>query len=337
MKIAYLLLQYPKKSETFINEEIKELRKRHKVDVFSIYSENEKTANFYAKRSFCPRTIKWASRLLLNSWRDIKYIPQALWISKHIKKYDHVHTWFSSSAATITYIAATEAKKPFSFSAHSRDIFVPRESESLRKKRIEKAKFVLVPSEWHKRYMTKKFGFNSKYHIIPNSIDVRKFRPRRAKKTDQVIFIGRDVEKKGFKYLKYALDLLPGYKLIHISGKLSESDLIRKLNESKVLAMPSIIASDGDSDGFPTAVMEAMACEIPIVTTNIRALPEMIDGCGLLVEQKNPEDLAKAIIKITKSRKLYKKFGKNGRKNAIERFDVVKNTNKLEKLMEGKF
>lgn len=339
MRIAYIILQYPKESETFVEAEINELRKRHHVGIFSIHGGSGKNT-IYAKKSFnLLKLIKWILYLLPRSWRDIKYVPYALWISRQLNEYNYVHAYFSASTATIAYIAAKETGLPFSFSAHARDIFVRRESGSLRKDKIMRAKFVLVPSEWHRQYMTKRFGFADKYHVIPNSIDIKKFHPLRAKKKSQIIFVGRkNAEKKGFKYLEEARKLLSDCEFVVVSyddekHAATTEELIKKLNESKVFVMPSIIAKDNDSDGLPTTVMEAMACGLPVVATNIRALPEMAEGCGLLVEQKNPQALANAIKRVLNDEKLAKNLGRNGRKRATEKFDVVKNTKKLEDLM----
>ncbi|MEM7819488.1 MAG: glycosyltransferase family 4 protein [Candidatus Aenigmatarchaeota archaeon] len=339
-KIAYILFSYPKYSETFIRDEINELRKYHDVIVFSIKTPEIKESNvIYGKKSKnIFKILKWTLYLLFRSWRDTKYIPIALYFSNKIKNnFDHIHTYFAASTATVSYIVSKETNIPFSFSAHSRDIFVKRESKKLMSEKIKHAKFVLVPSKWHKKYMIENYGFAEKYYIIPNSIYPNKFKPMKIKKSDQIIFIGRDVEKKGLKYLKEALELLGNkYKLLIISGGTPEKELIKELNKSKIFVLPSIIAKDNDSDGLATTLMEAMACELPVITTNIRAVPELVSGCGLLVEQKNPQQIADAIEKLMKNPNLCRKFGRNGRKRIIKYFDVIKNSKKLAKLIELK-
>jgi glycosyltransferase involved in cell wall biosynthesis len=338
MKIAYILFSYPKGSETFIKDEIEELRKYCNVTIFSMITPEAKEKDVvYGKKSKnAAKIMKWTKKLVHKSWRDIKFVPTALYFSSKIKNnYDHIHTYFCASTATVSYIVSKETGIPFSFSAHSRDLFVKRESKRLLVEKIGHAKFVLVPSEWHRKHMIENYGHEEKYHIIPNSIYTGKFKPLKVKKENQVIFIGRDLEKKGLKYLKEAIGLLGDkYKLVCISGGVDEKELLKEMNRSKIFVMPSIIAKDNDSDGLPTVVMEAMACGLPTVLTNIRALPEMVSGCGLLVEQKNPEQIANTIEKLMKSPKLCKKLGANGRKRAIEKFDVVKNTKKLVKLLE---
>ena len=337
-KIAYILFSYPKGSETFIKDEINELRKHNEVTIFSMMTpELKENGVVYGKKSKNVKKImKWTKRLARKSWKDIKFIPTALFFSNIIKNnYDHIHTYFCASTATVSYIVSRETKTPFSFSAHSRDLFVKRESTRLLKEKINHSKFVLVPSEWHRKYMTDNYGFPDKYHIIPNSVRVDKFRPIRTKKLQQVIFIGRNLEKKGLKYLKEAIRILgDGYNLVCIGGGVEEKELIKQMNASKIFVMPSIIAKDNDSDGLPTVVMEAMACGLPIISTNIRALPEMVDGCGLTVDEKNPQQLADFIKKLMKNNKMIEKFSKKSRKRAVEKFDVVNNTKKLVKLME---
>ncbi len=343
MRVAYILFKYPKESETFVRDEIKEIIKYVDVTVFSITKSSEKSSVdvkiVYPKRSYnLLKLIKWGLYLLFTSWRDIKYIPLALGFANCIKQgnFDHIHTWFSSSTATISYLISMETKIPYSFSAHSRDIFVKRESKKLMLDKIKHAKFILVPSEWHRKYMIKNYGFREKYYIIPNSIYPNKFKSKNLRKENKIIFIGRDVEKKGLKYLKRALELLGNkYKFVHIHGGVPEEELVKELNTSKVFVMPSVIASDNDSDGIPTVVLEAMASGIPVVSTNIRALPEAVEGCGILVEEKNPRQIAAAIEKIMKNKNLREKYGRNGLKRVKEKFDVVKNTKKLVEILRG--
>jgi glycosyltransferase involved in cell wall biosynthesis len=341
VKIAYILFKYPKESETFVREEIVEVMKKHPVTIFSINNSDEQNRLdvdvVYPKKSYnILKTIKWFFYLLFRSWRDIKYIPVSLYFSSNVKNnFSHIHTWFAASTATISYIISKETGIPFSFSAHSRDIFVRREGKNLMKDKIRNAKFVLVPSEWHKKYMTENYGYKEKYFIIPNSIRTDKFKPGKIKKENKIVFIGRDMEKKGLKYLKQAIELLGNrYRLVHIDGGVTDEQLIKELSSSRVFVMPSIIASDNDSDGIPTAVMEAMACGIPIVSTNIRALPEAVEGCGIIIEPKNPEQITDAVKKLMANKTLSKKYGKNGIKRAKEKFDVVKNSRKLIELFE---
>jgi len=338
-RIAYILFSYPKGSETFIKDEIKELKKYHDVTIFSIRTpEIMKDGVIYGKKSKNPiKIMRWSKYFTTHSWKDIKYIPIAMYFSNKIRdKFEHIHTFFSSSTATVSYMVSKETGIPFSFSAHSRDLFVKREGKKLMLDKIRHAKFVLVPSEWHRKYMIENYGLAEKYYIIPNSIYTNKFKPQRAKKENQVIFVGRDLEKKGLKYLKQAIELLGNkYKFMHIGGGISDEHLLKELNSSKIFGMPSIIAKDNDSDGIPTVIMEAMACGIPVIYTNIRALPEAAEGCGIMVEQKNPQQIADAIETLMKNPELCRKYGKNGIERAKERFDVVKNTKKLAELING--
>jgi colanic acid/amylovoran biosynthesis glycosyltransferase len=340
MSIAYVVRSFPK--ETVIRDEINELRKYADVDVFTFHSKERVTLS--SRKSFSKshnpiKIVSWSLKLLKRSWKDIRFVPVALGIANEIKKnkYDHIHTWYAATNATISYMVSKESGVPFSFSAHSRDIFVKRDSTDFMKEKVRHAKFVLVPSKWHMKYMTGLYGNIKKYKIIPNSIYVNRFRNLGRKKKDQVIFVGRPVEKKGFEYLKKAMDDLGKYKLVTIFGGASSEEIASKINESRVFCIPCVVAKDGDADGLPTAMMEAMASEVPIVTTNIKALPEMISGCGIAVDPKNSKQLANAIERLMKNPKLCKKLGKNGRKKALEFYDTVKNSKKLLDLIKEPF
>jgi len=90
-------------------------------------------------------------------------------------------------------------------------------------------------------------------------------------------------------------------------------------------------------DGTPTALMEAMALEVPVISTKISGIPELIENGkeGFLVEPKNVEQLANAIKILLQDEDMRRKMGKRERKKIEEKFNIHKEVEKLLKIWQG--
>jgi glycosyltransferase involved in cell wall biosynthesis len=206
--------------------------------------------------------------------------------------------------------------------------------------------------------------------IIPMGINTKNFYPT-GDKTDifpqnNVIFsVGRLVEKKGIKFLIEAMPLIlreiPYAKLIiGGSGPLENElkDLVKSLNLGKkifftgyiknselpkyfraadVFVLPSIQTKVGDTEGLGIVLLEAMGCGTPVVGSNIGGITDIIHNGknGLLVEPKNPKDIAEKVIILFSNNNLRKKFSENGLKIVLERFSWEVVTDKFVKIYEG--
>ena len=121
-------------------------------------------------------------------------------------------------------------------------------------------------------------------------------------------------------------------KNVKFVGSKINSGLALEYQQSKVIVLPSIT----ESESFGMVLIEAMACKKPVIGSNIGGIPCIIDNDvnGLLVPPKDPEALAKAIIKILKNPKLAKKMGENGYKKVKENFTWDKQIEKTKKIIE---
>lgn len=210
--------------------------------------------------------------------------------------------------------------------------------------------------------------------ILPDGIDTKTFNPQvngekiRKKhnlKNHFLIFSsGRMVERKGFKYLieamPYILKKFPNAKMIiggdgpeklkleHLakslkieesilfSGFIPSKDFPKYMKACDVFVLPSIIDSRGDTEGSATILLEAMACETPVVGTKVGGIPYAIkDGVGgFLVEEKNSEELAGKILVLLEDEDLRRQMGKIGRKYVEEKFDWLEIADKYKKEFE---
>jgi len=190
-------------------------------------------------------------------------------------------------------------------------------------------------------------------HVIPMGVDLsERFVPPDDRGDGKVLlFVGRFVEKKGLAYL---IDALPSILTRHSSAKLKivgdgqERETLRnrvtrlKLNEhveflgavkneslpaiyraSDVVVFPSVVAGDGDREGFGLVLVEALGCECATVVTDLPAMRDIVsDGqTALVVPQKNADQLAQKIIDLLDDTQLRRRLGKAGREYVLQRFD----------------
>jgi glycosyltransferase involved in cell wall biosynthesis len=177
--------------------------------------------------------------------------------------------------------------------------------------------------------------------------------PRRG-----VLFVGRLVEKKGCVYLVRAMErvqrdrpdavltvigegpLLPQVQALATELKLScrflgaqGSDIVRtEMSRASVLCVPSVTASDGDSEGLPTVLAEAQAVGLPTVGTMHAGIPEIIrhGETGLLVAERDHEGLAVALSSLLSSQSMQQTIRENASRQLAESFDLHKQTEHLE-------
>ncbi len=251
---------------------------------------------------------------------------------------------------------------PFTIAFRALELYDARSRERIRKERktYEKADIIMTISEQNRAELAGLLDNGSPIRIVHSSIDPGRFRPsRRHGKGCRIITIARFVEKKGIPYLLEALRMLKdrglGFKYLLIGeGPLSaqyrrqiarlglqdavtierpvRQELIRKeLSESTMLVLPCVIARNGDRDILPNVLKEAMAMELPVITSDISGIRELVeDGKnGLLVKDRDPAGLADAIRTLLDDEELRHSLGACGRRRIIEDFNVHTQAAKL--------
>lgn len=202
-----------------------------------------------------------------------------------------------------------------------------------------------------------------------SGIDCRKFNfIERSNSTGAVIrllTIARLVEKKGIAYaIKAVAQLLAeGYKLeymvigdgeardeleelikgfsaeaqIKLLGWKPHDEVIQLLQQSDILIAPSVTAKDGDQEGIPNVVKEAMACGLPVVGTIHGGIPELIEEgvSGCLAPERDVDKLSDCLRSLCDHPEKWAEMGRAGRKHVEEEFDITKLSKELEKLYSG--
>jgi glycosyltransferase involved in cell wall biosynthesis len=118
---------------------------------------------------------------------------------------------------------------------------------------------------------------------------------------------------------------------VRFTGAISTDGVRSFLVPNNVIVVPSVYARDGERDGIPTVLVEALACGVPAVASAISGIPELIDDgeSGLLVPERDAERLASAIEAVLTNPDLRARFGPNGRRKVLRDFDVRVNALRL--------
>jgi glycosyltransferase involved in cell wall biosynthesis len=243
-----------------------------------------------------------------------------------------VHTHFVFPICTnFTFPVCEKLKIPFTVFAHAFDIFRRDNAEANRINEISRSRYckaIFTLSEFHKNYLIERNALPDKIVITKqaSSYEIADLAKREGR-IKSIVSISRFVEKKGLDVLIDAAKLLEdedfvfeiyGFgelqdelqgqiddlkcKNISIKGELKPDEVSSKLKQSDLMAAPCKVARNGDMDGFPTSIFEAMGCGVPFVTTSVSAIPEIVkDGVnGFITEPENPEKFAAKILEVSK-------------------------------------
>ena len=266
----------------------------------------------------------------------------------------HVHAHFAGLAARTAYWIEQFFGIGFSFTAHANDIFAPKPFEVSLGGLVGKARAVVTVSDFAVQFLREKFPDAAlKLRRVYNGIDLTRFRQADFAATPpMIVSIGRLIEKKGFADLIEACRLLrergadfrceiigegPLQSTLQeqitaggladavvLTGPLPQGEVINRLARATVFVLPCVAETGGGMDNLPTVVMEAMAAALPVVSTLLGGVPEMVrDGAtGVLVPERAPAALAEALARILADPVLARSLGESGRERAAQLFAI---------------
>ena len=281
----------------------------------------------------------------------------------------HLHAHFASDAASAAMLASRATGIPFSFTAHAKDIFHQAVNRQLLRKKIEEAAFVVTVSDFNWRYLTDLAGtrFGGKIVRLYNGVDPERFQPQSPSRREAglILAVGRLEEKKGFHHLIEACGQLRDRKQsfrcqivgdgpeferlsqqitalelkdrVVLSGAQPQEQVIETLQRASLFVLPCLISATGDRDALPTVLLEAMSVGLPVISTKLVGLAEIVEHgrTGLLVSPGAPIELAGAIQEMLHKPDWQDSFGRAGRAKVEKIFDLRKNVPILKQLFEG--
>lgn len=347
-KIAFVRTRYLPSSETFIYEELKNI-KRFKVIVFTRKRMNLKRFPFPRIKRL-PRSAKKLARAFRR------------------KRIRLIHARFGPAGIRMMKVKR-RLRIPMITSFHGFDLpaKIKRRSKYYRKlRRLFKVgdKFT-VPSRQMKRQLRRYGCPKHKIKIMYSGINVKKFRYIKRHATTEkvtIVSVGRLHKKKGFRYLirafkkvhakapssrliivgngverknlKRLISKLKLKKSVRLKGFVPHKRLVRLLKKADIFCLPSVTTKDGNHEGIPNAIKEAMATGLPIVATRHGGIPELVKNGreGFLVPEKNVRRLAKKLKHLVKNPSSRLKMGRRGRKKVAKRFNSRKQVRRLESI-----
>ena len=257
---------------------------------------------------------------------------------------------FAHKPATIGRFASLLAGVPYALSAHAKDIWLTPEAELTRK--VRDARVVLTCTEQGRAQLARLADGHTPVHLAYHGVEVKgRARSSSQDRTPRVLAVGRLVEKKGHETLLLAAALLrdrglefslrlagegPEWsrlqRLVHelrlgdrvvFLGPLSESEVRAEYEQADVFALPCRKLANGDQDGLPNVILEAMAHGLPVVSTRLDGIVEAIaDGeSGLLADQDDPAAFAEHLGRLLEDAEFREQIGEAGRRRVADHFE----------------
>jgi glycosyltransferase involved in cell wall biosynthesis len=300
--------------------------------------------------------IAFRARNIKIALKNLMILPKALYVSKVLRKEGvvHIHAHYGSTTSTMAYIISRVTGIPWSFTAHRWDI----PENNLLKIKAESASFVrAIDRKGREEILNIVNEETLSEKIMTMHVGIRTVNSIKQASSSDIFTLlcpAMLLLKKGHKYLLEACNILSNKGLkfkcliagdgplrdelsakiinsgldtwVDLLGPLSQENLFNLYSSGQVdlVVLPSIVTEDGEKEGIPVALMEAMTHSIPVISTNTGGIPELLDGgCGIMVNEKDPQSLAAAIEKMMTDNDLRKQLGEKGRSKIDSDFNVA--------------
>jgi glycosyltransferase involved in cell wall biosynthesis len=282
-------------------------------------------------------------------------------LAQHLRRtgVDVVHGCFANNSATVAMLTARLAGLPFTFECHAHDLFVDLRYAD---EKVAAASCVFSISDYNRRHLVGELGCDPGKVVIRrvpilqsfcDSIDAGDRTPGLVVSVARLHAIkGFDVALDAFARVaatvpqaRYVIvgegELraeLEGQARrlgiadrVHFAGSHTNQETLRLVRRARAFVLPSRIGPDGDRDGIPTSMIEAMYLRTPAVSTRVSGIPELVDDGidGFLAEPEDAAAVGDCLQRLLTDDELSKRLGEAARTKVIERFDVDRNVQVL--------
>lgn len=282
---------------------------------------------------------------------------------------DWLHVHYLHTPASVARYAAVLRELPYSISAHAKDVWTIPAWE--KREKILAARWLVTCSRMNLQHLQALVP-RADLELIYHGLAAERFPapPREAGPDGRdplrpvhIVCVARAVEKKGLDVTLDALARLPAelhWRFEHIgggplSGALAaraerlgiaervrwggsgtQEEVVAALRRADLFCLAARIADDGDRDGLPNVIMEAMSQELPVVATEVGAIPEIVvpGGTGQLVPPNEPEALSRALSGLIGDPALRLAMGRQGRRRILEQFAFERGIEQLARRFE---
>jgi glycosyltransferase involved in cell wall biosynthesis len=277
----------------------------------------------------------------------------------------HVHAHYANTPTTVALLAHQMTGIPFSFTAHAKDIYLSRKASLIYK--MSNAQFVVTCTGYNQQYLSSLMEGQKPVdiHRIYHGLNLRVFPPQAHTSSARplILTVARLVEKKGLPYLLDACRILKnqGYDFtcrivgdgelrpvleerirdlelsdtVELSGAETHERVIETYQQATMFALPCIVGENGDRDGIPNVLVEALYMGVPVVSTPISGIPELLtdEENGLLVPSRNSSALAVSMARLLDDGLLRRRLAVSGRQTVMSHFDMRHNAQRLKGLL----
>jgi glycosyltransferase involved in cell wall biosynthesis len=316
-------------------------------------------------------------RRYLKAWKFHRHRPESKRLNEFLQGgylalvlqklgIQHLQAHFANVPTATTEIAQQFSDISYNIFAHAKDIYLT-EPEVL-DRRIASARFALTCTAFNQRYLKTLSTSSTPIHLSYHGIDFDRFTPPIPKPVSDrplILSVGRLCEKKGFPYLIQACQQLKqwghsfqceivGYgelqnslqqmiidldvaDVVSLAGKMDQDELVQIYRRTSIFVLPCQVMENGDRDGIPNVLLEAMAMEIPVVSTNVSGISELVETGtnGMLVPEKSSWAIAHALETLLEDPEMGQKWGKNGRDRVLQQFSLERNVAEIRMLLSG--
>ncbi|MDJ0943423.1 MAG: glycosyltransferase family 4 protein [Kiloniellales bacterium] len=394
-RVGFVLKGYPRLSETFIAQEIRALERRGlEVTIVSLRHPTDPEVHpvhreIEAPLLYLPEYLYQEPLRVLRAWWRVRRRPgyraaRAVWLRdlrrdrtpNRVRRFGQalvlaaeldpgvgrLHAHFIHTPASVTRYAGLLSGRPWSCSAHAKDIWTTPDWE--KREKLAAADWTVTCTAYGAAHLTAlaESGAGGEVALVYHGLDLTRF-PAPAEATASrrdgsdpaapviLLSVGRAVEKKGYDLLLRALAALPtqrAWRLVHIGGGPLRQELRRLARDlglegriewrgpraqAEVLAayraadlfvLASRVAGNGDRDGLPNVLVEAQSQALACVASEVAAIPELIarEVTGLLVPPEAPAALASALDRLIRDPALRRRLGQAGARRVRQAFDL---------------
>lgn len=272
----------------------------------------------------------------------------------------NIHTHFSTRAAAVARAVQVLTMTPRSVTTHAADIYVSQKHIA---NRLERAK-ILTISEANRSWLETNFGQFGPFSLVRCGVALEPCFNAEATRRSTIVAAGRLVEKKGFDDLIRAGSLLRqqgldlklrivgnGPMLDHLKvlsrtlnvgdatefiGALGHEETLREIASAHIFCLPCKVSRNGDVDGIPVVLMEAMASGTPVVTCSVSGIPELVsDDNGWISEPDSPVMLARVLKEALENPKRAQRKAANARARIASQYSIDQQVDGLLKVLEA--
>ncbi len=273
----------------------------------------------------------------------------------------HIHAHFVDRAATVALVASRLLATTYSVTAHAREIYV---APVLLKERIGEAAFAVTCTEYNARHLRTVIGERAARRLMRlyHGIDLSVPRPGESETVRDphlILSVAQLWERKGLRYLVEACGLLrdrgaefscqiigegpqrdelqaliDGLDLrgrVELTGALPFPEVVARYGQASAFVLPCIVTEEGDRDGIPNVILEAMLSGLPVVSTPVSGIPEVVRHrqTGISVPERDASAIADAVEQVFGDRGWADELAANAGQLVRHEFDLERNVDRL--------